>query len=114
MRCGLRRLDRCVGQLPLHALLLGEAFGYALSNWAALNTFIEHGILEADNNISERAMKPVALSRNNANCGLMRTRTEAERVFPRRKASTASLALRMITATSGTASVPLAADSEPT
>ncbi|HEX2337011.1 MAG TPA: IS66 family transposase [Hyphomicrobiaceae bacterium] len=44
---------------------LGEAFGYALSNWAALNTFVEHGILEADNNISERALKPVALSRKN-------------------------------------------------
>lgn len=44
---------------------LGEALGYALSNWGALNTFIEHGILEADNNISERAMKPVALSRKN-------------------------------------------------
>lgn len=44
---------------------LGEAFGYALSNWAALNTFVEHGILEADNNVSERAMKPVALSRKN-------------------------------------------------
>ncbi|MBK8072228.1 MAG: hypothetical protein IPK34_09535 [Ramlibacter sp.] len=23
----------------------GEAFGYALSNWVALNTFVEHGIL---------------------------------------------------------------------
>lgn len=44
---------------------LGEAFGYALSNWAALNTFVEHGILEADNNLSERALKPVALSRKN-------------------------------------------------
>jgi hypothetical protein len=44
---------------------LGEAFGYALSNWVALNTFVEHGILEADNNISERAMRPVALSRKN-------------------------------------------------
>lgn len=44
---------------------LGEAFGYALSNWAALNTFVEHGILEADNNLSERAMLPVALSRKN-------------------------------------------------
>lgn len=41
---------------------LDEAFGYAMSNWAALNTFIEHGILEADNNISERAMKPVAMA----------------------------------------------------
>ena len=44
---------------------LGEAIGYALSNWNALNTFVEHGILEADNNVSERAMKPVALSRKN-------------------------------------------------
>lgn len=44
---------------------LGEAMGYALSNWAALNTFVEHGILEADNNWSERALKPVVLSRKN-------------------------------------------------
>ena len=44
---------------------LGEAFGYTLSNWAALNTFVEHGIVEADNNLSERALKPVALSRKN-------------------------------------------------
>ena len=44
---------------------LGEAFGYALSNWVALNTFVEHGILEADNNWSERALKPVVLSRKN-------------------------------------------------
>jgi len=44
---------------------LGEAFGYALSNWAALNTFVEHGILEADNNRSERAIAPVVLSRKN-------------------------------------------------
>lgn len=44
---------------------LGEAVGYALSNWAALNTFVEHGLLEADNNLSERALKPVALSRKN-------------------------------------------------
>jgi transposase len=44
---------------------LGDAFGYSLSNWGALNTFLEHGILEADNNFSERAMKPVALSRKN-------------------------------------------------
>ena len=44
---------------------LGEAFAYALSNWEALNTFVEHGILEADNNWSERALKPVVLSRKN-------------------------------------------------
>jgi hypothetical protein len=41
---------------------LGEAFGYALSNWVALNTFVEHGILEADNNWGERALKPVVMA----------------------------------------------------
>lgn len=41
---------------------LGEAFGYTLSNWAALNTFVEHGIVETDNNLSERALKPVAMA----------------------------------------------------
>lgn len=44
---------------------LGEAVHYTLSNWTALNAFVEHGVLEADNNVSERAMKPVALSRKN-------------------------------------------------
>lgn len=44
---------------------IGEAFAYSLSNWTALNTFVEHGILDADNNRSERAIKPVALSRKN-------------------------------------------------
>lgn len=44
---------------------LGQAFGYTLSNWGALNTFVEHGILDADNNRSERAIRPVALSRKN-------------------------------------------------
>ena len=53
------------GPTVLPKSALGEAFGYCLSNWEALNTFVEHGILEADNNISERAMKPVALSRKN-------------------------------------------------
>ena len=41
---------------------LGEVFGYALSNWVALNTFVEHGILEADNNWGERALKPVVMA----------------------------------------------------
>lgn len=44
---------------------IGGAFAYSLSNWTALNTFVEHGILDADNNRSERAIKPVALSRKN-------------------------------------------------
>jgi len=38
---------------------------HARRRFAKIDTFVEHGILEADNNISERAMKPVALSRKN-------------------------------------------------
>jgi len=59
--------DWLVGHAPtvLPKSPLGEAFGYALSNWDALNTFVDHGILEADNNWSERALKPVVLSRKN-------------------------------------------------
>jgi hypothetical protein len=44
---------------------LGQAFGYTLSNWAALTAFIDEGLLLADNNTAERAMRPVALSRKN-------------------------------------------------
>jgi hypothetical protein len=36
-----------------------------MSNWGALTAFLEHGTLEADNNTSERAMRPVAVSRKN-------------------------------------------------
>jgi len=63
---------------------LGEAFGYALSNWASLNTFVEHGILEADNNLSERALKPVALSRKNW-LFAGSERGEARRMFPHQR-----------------------------
>ena len=44
---------------------IGAAIGYARSNWAALNRYIEAGCLEIDNNASERAVKPVALGRKN-------------------------------------------------
>lgn len=41
------------------------AIGYALSNWSALNRYVESGILDIDNNACERAMRPVALGRKN-------------------------------------------------
>ena len=44
---------------------IGEAIGYALNHWAALERYLEAGILEIDNGASERAMKPVALGRKN-------------------------------------------------
>lgn len=44
---------------------LGQAFAYTLSNWAALNTFVSDGAVEVDNNVAERAMRLVAVSRKN-------------------------------------------------
>lgn len=44
---------------------LGQAFRYTLSNWTALTAFVDEGLLLADNNTAERAMRPVSLSRKN-------------------------------------------------
>ncbi len=44
---------------------IGEAIGYALNHWQALERFTEAGWLSIDNNASERGMKPVALGRKN-------------------------------------------------
>jgi len=42
---------------------LAEAFGYVLSNWAALVRFTENGILAPDTNLVERSIRPVAVGR---------------------------------------------------
>jgi hypothetical protein len=44
---------------------IGEAIGYALNHWAALERPLEAGFLELDNGASERALKPVAIGRKN-------------------------------------------------
>jgi transposase len=49
--------------LPKSAL--GQAIGYALNNWQALNRYLEQGYLAIDNNLSERTLRAVALGRNN-------------------------------------------------
>ncbi len=43
----------------------GQAVGYTLRNWQALNRYVEHGALEIDNNGAERAIKPLVLGRKN-------------------------------------------------
>lgn len=49
---------------------LGEAVGYALSNWEALMRYTEQGYLAIDNNPAERTLRQVALGRNNwQSCG---------------------------------------------
>jgi hypothetical protein len=44
---------------------LAKAIRYALSRMKKLRPYLEHGVLELDNNPAERAMKPVALGRKN-------------------------------------------------
>jgi hypothetical protein len=44
---------------------MGQAIGYALSNWAGLVRYTEAGFLAIDNNAAEREMKQVAIRRKN-------------------------------------------------
>ena len=44
---------------------LGQAVGYALNQWEALGRYLERGYLCIDNNLSERALRAVALGRGN-------------------------------------------------
>jgi len=64
----LRRFHEWLGQERPHVLPkspMGTAFGYALSNWAALERYCEDGELEPDNNRSEREIRRVAVGRKN-------------------------------------------------
>jgi transposase len=44
---------------------LGAAIDYALSNWAAINVYLEDGRLNIDNNPIENKIRPFALGRRN-------------------------------------------------
>lgn len=44
---------------------IGQAIGYALNNWDALNRYLENGILSIDNNAAERALRSIAVGRKN-------------------------------------------------
>lgn len=44
---------------------LGEAIDYAFGQWQWLKTYIDHGLVEIDNNSCERAMRKVAVGRRN-------------------------------------------------
>jgi transposase len=44
---------------------LGQAIGYALNQWEALERYLEQGYLAIDNNLSERTLRAIALGRNN-------------------------------------------------
>ena len=43
----------------------GQAVQYALNHWDALLLYTQHGFLAIDNNAAERALRPIAVGRNN-------------------------------------------------
>ncbi len=54
-----------IGELDPAKSPLAEACRYALNRWGALGRFATDGNLEIDNNAAERALRCVALGRNN-------------------------------------------------
>jgi len=44
---------------------LAQAIGYSLKRWKALTRYVDDGRIEIDNNAAERALRGVALGRNN-------------------------------------------------
>ena len=51
--------------LVLPKSLIGQAIQYALNHWLALTRFLDHGFLAIDNNVSENALRAIALGRKN-------------------------------------------------
>jgi transposase len=43
----------------------GKAVAYSLNHWPELNRYTENGILEIDNNVAERTLRPCAIGRKN-------------------------------------------------
>lgn len=42
---------------------MGEAIGYTLGQWEALNRYVEDGDLAIDNNVAKQNMRPVAIGK---------------------------------------------------
>jgi len=64
----LERIEAWLNARVLDALPkspLGQALTYARNQWAALTRFVDDGILEADNNLGENALRPICLGRKN-------------------------------------------------
>jgi transposase len=64
----LQSFEQWLGEQRAKALPkspIGQAIGYALSNWTALCRYTEHGDLAIDNNLAERTLRPQAIGRKN-------------------------------------------------
>lgn len=54
-----------VRQRSLPGSKLAQACDYTQTQWVRLTRFLEHGVLEIDNNLCENAIRPIALGRKN-------------------------------------------------
>jgi transposase len=67
-RMVVERLHRALNKLQTRYLPqspMGQAIGYALNQWPALERFLEHGEVEIDNNLVENAIRPTAIGKKN-------------------------------------------------
>lgn len=64
----MAQLDKEVRRLGAQAppkTLLGQAVGYAVRQWATLETFLSDGAVRIDNNHVERTLRPIGTGRHN-------------------------------------------------
>jgi hypothetical protein len=59
---------------------LGKAFQYSLSRWDGLTRYLEDGRLSIDNNLSERLIRDIAMTRNYGHFPIMYRRTRNHRL----------------------------------
>ena len=64
----LQEIKKWLDEQLIYALpksFISKAINYAINNWSALCIYTEDGRLSIDNNISERAIRPVVIGRKN-------------------------------------------------
>ena len=67
-RMVVERLHRALNKLQTRYLPqspMGQAIGYTINQWPALERFLEHGEVEIDNNLVENAIRPTAIGKKN-------------------------------------------------
>lgn len=58
-------LDQCIAGRELTSSPLDQAIAYTLPKWKGLCAYVYHGQVEIDNNLTENAIRPLAVGRKN-------------------------------------------------
>lgn len=61
---------------------LAKAMRYAFNRWDAFTLFLEDGRVAIDNNVAERAIRPIAIGRNYVHAVIMRSSSRGTAFFP--------------------------------